>query len=65
MIVIWQGRLWDGATIHRSQAVKDFLTHKKGRVHLVTLPGYSPELNGSGQPSRRVAMESIETRVEK
>jgi transposase len=37
--------IWDGATIHRSQAVKDFLTYKKGRVHLVTLPGYSPELN--------------------
>ncbi|WP_081469300.1 transposase [Runella slithyformis] len=31
--------------MHRSQAVKDFLTYKKGRVHLVTLPGYSPELN--------------------
>ena len=37
--------IWDGATIHRSQAIKDFLTRKKGRVHLVALPGYSPELN--------------------
>ncbi|WP_229599749.1 IS630 family transposase [Runella slithyformis] len=37
--------IWDGATIHRSQAIKDFLARKKGRVHLVALPGYSPELN--------------------
>lgn len=37
--------IWDGATIHRSQAIKDFLVRKKGRVHLVALPGYSPELN--------------------
>jgi transposase len=37
--------IWDGATIHRSKAVKDFLTRKPGRVHLVALPGYSPELN--------------------
>ncbi len=25
--------------------VKEFLSRRKGRVHLVTLPGYSPELN--------------------
>lgn len=37
--------IWDGAAIHRSQAVKEFLTRKKGRIHLVALPGYSPELN--------------------
>ena len=37
--------IWDGATIHRSQAIKDFLVRKKGRLHLVALPGYSPELN--------------------
>lgn len=37
--------VWDGATIHRSQAIKEFLTRKKGRIHLVALPGYSPELN--------------------
>ncbi|WP_310589108.1 IS630 family transposase [Runella aurantiaca] len=37
--------IWDGATIHRSLAIKNFLAYKKGRVHLVTLPGYSPELN--------------------
>ena len=37
--------IWDGATIHRCHEVKDFLARKKGRVHLVALPGYSPELN--------------------
>lgn len=37
--------IWDGATIHRSQAIKEFLKRKKGRIHLVALPGYSPELN--------------------
>ena len=37
--------VWDGATIHRCQQVKDFLARKRGRVHLVALPGYSPELN--------------------
>ena len=37
--------IWDGAAIHRSQAVKDLLSHKPGRVHLERLPAYSPELN--------------------
>lgn len=37
--------IWDGATIHRSQAVKAFLSRKPGRVHLERLPAYSPELN--------------------
>jgi transposase len=38
--------IWDGAPIHRSQAVKDFL--KRGaaqRLHLEQLPGYAPDLN--------------------
>lgn len=38
--------IWDGASIHRGQAVKDFL--KKGgakRIHIERLPGYAPELN--------------------
>ena len=37
--------IWDGAAIHRSQTVKDLLSHKPGRVHLERLPAYSPELN--------------------
>lgn len=38
--------IWDGASIHRSQVVKDFLTHGGAkRLHLERLPGYAPELN--------------------
>jgi transposase len=37
--------IWDGAAIHRSQAVKQFLSERTGRVHLERLPAYSPELN--------------------
>jgi transposase len=38
--------IWDGATIHRCQAVKDFLA-KGGakRIHLERLPASAPELN--------------------
>ncbi len=38
--------IWDGASIHRSQPVKESL--KKGgakRIHLEQLPAYAPELN--------------------
>jgi len=38
--------VWDGATIHRGQAVKKFLSQGGARrIHLVRLPGYAPELN--------------------
>ncbi|MFC5413198.1 IS630 family transposase [Larkinella bovis] len=37
--------IWDGAAIHRSEAVKVFLKEKRGRIHLERLPAYSPELN--------------------
>lgn len=37
--------IWDGASIHKNQQVKSFLSRKKGRIHLQTLPAYSPELN--------------------
>lgn len=37
--------IWDGASIHRSEAVKAFLKQRPGRVHLESLPPYSPELN--------------------
>lgn len=38
--------IWDGAPIHRSHVIKDFL--KEGaakRLHLEQLPGYAPDLN--------------------
>jgi transposase len=38
--------VWDGAPIHRSQAIKDFLAEGAAkRIHLERLPGYAPELN--------------------
>lgn len=38
--------VWDGAPIHRSQAVKEFLRRGGAkRLQLEVLPGYAPELN--------------------
>jgi transposase len=38
--------VWDGASIHRGQAVKDFLAGgAAARLQLERLPGYAPELN--------------------
>lgn len=34
-----------GAAIHRSQAVRNWLQSRPGRVHLERLPAYSPMLN--------------------
>ena len=38
-------RLADGAPIHRSQVVREFLTGQLPRLELVALPSYAPELN--------------------
>jgi hypothetical protein len=35
--------IWDGASIHRCEAVKSFLKERPGRVHLECLPAYSPD----------------------
>ncbi|MEK6284100.1 MAG: IS630 family transposase [Acidobacteriota bacterium] len=43
-----RGRLlviWDGAMIHRSRAVRDYLDGLKGKIWAETLPAYAPELN--------------------
>lgn len=38
--------VWDGATIHRSQAIKDFLAAGAAeRLWLERLPAYAPDLN--------------------
>jgi transposase len=38
--------IWDGASIHRGEAVKSFLATKLGkRLRLIRLPPYAPELN--------------------
>jgi transposase len=38
--------VWDGATIHRSKKLKEYLAKGAAkRIHLERLPGYAPELN--------------------
>lgn len=38
--------VWDGASIHHAQPVKDFLAAGAAtRLHVVRLPGYAPDLN--------------------
>src|SRR5262245_46811747 len=38
--------IWDGAPIHRSQVIRDFLADGAApRLHLERLPAYAPELN--------------------
>lgn len=37
--------LWDGAPIHRSVLVKNFVASTRGRILVQALPAYAPELN--------------------
>jgi transposase len=38
--------IWDGAPIHRSHVIQEFLTNGAARrIHLERLPAYAPELN--------------------
>ena len=37
--------IWDGARIHRSRLVWDFVREQKGRLWLESLPAYAPEMN--------------------
>jgi len=55
--------IWDGASIHRCQVIKDFLA-KGGakRIHLERLPGYAPELNpqeGVWNLLKRVELKNV------
>ena len=43
-----KGRLlivWDGAPIHRSALVRDYVASTEGRILVERLPAYAPELN--------------------
>lgn len=55
--------IWDGAPIHRGQAVKDFLAGGAARrLHLEPLPGYAPDLNpdeGIWQYLKRVELRNL------
>jgi len=37
--------LWDGAPIHRSRLVRDYVASTQGRLVVERLPAYAPELN--------------------
>lgn len=37
--------IWDGAPIHRSAVVRDFVAGTVGRLEVERLPAYAPELN--------------------
>ena len=60
------GRLlvvWDGAPIHRSRAVKEWLAQgAASRIRLERLPGYAPELNpdeGVWRYLKRVELKNV------
>ena len=37
--------IWDGASVHRSALVRDYVAGTNGRVEVERLPAYAPELN--------------------
>jgi hypothetical protein len=42
--------IWDGAPIHRSYVIQEFLAHGAAqRIHVERLPAYAPELNPGEQ----------------
>lgn len=55
--------IWDRASIHRAQAVKDFLAQGgAARLYLAQLPAYAPELNpdeGIWQYLKRVELRNV------
>lgn len=55
--------IWDGAPIHRSRVVKEYLSNGAAhRMHLQQLPGYAPELNpaeGVWNHLKRVELKNL------
>jgi transposase len=55
--------IWDGAPIHRCQAIKDSLSKGAARrIHLERLPAYAPELNpqeGVWNLLKRVELKNV------
>lgn len=37
--------IWDGAAIHRSAVVRDYVASTRGRLQVERLPAYAPEIN--------------------
>ena len=56
--------IWDGATIHWSKEVKEFLrTEAKGRILLVQLPSHSPQLNADEQAHSLIKTHDFKNRL--
>jgi transposase len=55
--------IWDGASIHRCQVIKDYLAKGAAkRIHLERLPAYAPELNpqeGVWNLLKRVELKNV------
>ena len=55
--------VWDGAPIHRSKAIQQFLSDgAAARIHLERFPGYAPELDpeeGIWRHLKRVEMRNL------
>lgn len=55
--------VWDGAPIHRSKAIRQFLSDgAAARIHLERFPGYAPELDpqeGVWRHLKRVEMRNL------
>lgn len=55
--------VWDGASIHHGQAIKEFLAAGGAkRIHLERLPGYAPDLNpdeGIWQYLKHVELKNV------
>lgn len=55
--------IWDGAPIHRSRAVREYLAQGAARrIQLEQLPGYAPELNpdeGVWRYLKRVELKNV------
>lgn len=56
--------IWDGARTHTSEEVKAFLSNEaKGRIHLVRLPPYSPQLNADEQVHGLIKTHDFENQL--
>lgn len=49
----------DGHPVHRSNAVKDWVSQQAGPIRLIPLPGYSPELNPDEMVNQDVKSNAV------
>jgi transposase len=49
----------DGHPVHRSNAVKDWVSQQDGKIRLIALPGYSPELNPDEMVNQDVKSNAV------